>query len=143
MSSRVALFRRSDGTTIPLYVGIGVLWLLVLFSHEAVITMEAQAGHVAMTPPIARAVADDADPPETRSSVYSATSRHRPGHTNPPCDTLSPVLPLQSSGFLARIVPPPIAAPEPAAVAVLSRDLALEPVVPPHVRRAFLQVYLI
>jgi hypothetical protein len=138
--TRTARFTNQDSLRWPL---VGMLLVLVLFGHDALMTAEARAGQLVLpgTPTIDTLDHNTHQGPD-KGPTSSASNSHL-SHPDTDCSVNTNVATIQGSGFSPQLFPPAIAVSAPSVPTRSGADATSEPVTPPGVRRALLQVYLI
>lgn len=120
-----------------------MLLMLALFGHDALMASEADAGQVVQPGTRAIDTRDHVTDQAVEEGSTSSTPDQHLSHPDTDCGVNANIATLQGSGFSAQVIPPAVAVADLRVVAGTGAGTALEPITPPSVRRALLQVYLI
>lgn len=138
--TRTAQFKNPCSLRWPL---VGMLLMLVLFGHDALMASEAEAGQLVLPGTLAIDTRDHtADRAVQEGGASSAPDQHHP-HPDTDCGVNANVATFQGSGFSTQVMAPAVAVADLPVSAGTGASTASEPITPPSVRRALLQVYLI
>lgn len=139
---RTARFRHASASSPLKFLWVGIL-LLVLFGHHAPGTTETTAGHAGLPGQVLSATMDHAGHEVIEADSISATGDRHPSRPDIDCGVNSPAATIQGSGAVTQIFPPSMADSELPDLHGFGGGSAFEPIAPPGVRRALLQVYRI
>lgn len=138
--TKTAQFKHSCSRRWPL---VGMLLMLVLFGHDALMAREADAGQPVLPGILAIDTRDHATDGAVEKGSTSSTPDQHLSHLDTDCGVNANIATLQGSGFSTQFVLPAVVVADLPVAPGSDAGTTLEPVTPPSVRRALLQVYLI
>lgn len=124
---------------------VGILLLLVLFGHDALMTTEVKAGQFVVLPgtlTIDDTLDYDTDHVVDERSTSPTPDRHS-SHPDTDCGVNANIASLQGSSFSTQVVLPTVVIADLPVPTGSGARVTFEPITPSSVRRALLQIYLI
>lgn len=138
-----ARFRRHNPQRAHKWPLVGILLMLTLFGHDAMMTAEVKVGYLASLGNVVIPTLDHRDDTASDERIPDPSRTQHQSHPDVDCGVNANVATLQSNSFGPQLVPTAIAESSSLTSLGFSDDFSSEPTTPPSVRRALLQVYRI